>query len=600
MIIKKTSSNGVSTKKSWLWIPTLFFAEGLPYFIVLTVSVFLFKRFGISTSDIIAYTGLFYLPWVLKPFWSPLVDIVKTKRTWICYMQLLMAIGLGGIALVMMLPNFFEYSIFFFWLIAFASATHDISVDGFYILSLNKKQQAGFIGARTIFYQVALLIGQSLIILFAENLEPYVSVGAGEFKIVATPDKYISETAKLESFNYKPITGPLRIIAGKKSIEIGTDPKMAEEIASFREIIHNFNLMNNFSNDESSILSPSEMNNKKVGNVGLINLHLSKKPDKNEEYNVSVEQVDGSEKIKIIEGGTLKFNSKNWNKPALVLAQVDSSIFQRTEAVFRIQSNQVQFAWIIPFGICSGIFLLLFIFHKRILPYPYEDKSVAQKYNLSFWKNYVRIIVRFFEKKKVVAIILFLVLYLFVETQISKTSAMFLADKRIFGGLGLPGDIVKYLLTYYNIISFGAGILVGGLILNKGKLRAWLLPMAVVMNIPSLLYAYLAFAQPTDYIIIYACVLCQQLCFGFGTAGYILYMINVAEGEFKTSHYSIATGFMTLGIIISGMLSIPISKQIGYKYFYFSLILFVIPVISIIKYLPFYENTTDTNSTNIE
>ena len=155
----------------WLWIPSLYFASGLPYVVVMTVSVIMYKRLGLSNTDIALYTSWLYLPWVIKPFWSPLVDILKTKRSWIIAMQLLIGAGLGGVALTLPTDDFFRSSMAFLWLLAFSSATHDIAADGFYMLGLSKHHQTWFVGIRSTFYRLAMIAGQGLLIILAGSLE---------------------------------------------------------------------------------------------------------------------------------------------------------------------------------------------------------------------------------------------------------------------------------------------------------------------------------------------------------------------------------------------------------------------------------------------
>ena len=118
---------------TWAWIPTLYFAQGLPYVAVMTISVIMYKNLGISNTDIALYTSWLYLPWVIKPFWSPFVDLLKTKRWWIVSMQLLVGAGLAGIAFTIPMSNFFQTTLAIFWLVAFSSATHDqaaLNMDG--------------------------------------------------------------------------------------------------------------------------------------------------------------------------------------------------------------------------------------------------------------------------------------------------------------------------------------------------------------------------------------------------------------------------------------------------------------------------------------
>lgn len=145
----------------------------MPYVVVMTVSVIMYKRLGISNTDIAMYTSWLYLPWVIKPFWSPLVDILKTKRAWIVAMQLFIGAGLGGVALTIPTDDFFRNSLAFLWLLAFSSATHDIAADGFYMLGLSKHDQTWFVGIRSTFYRFAMIAGQGLLIILAGSLESF-------------------------------------------------------------------------------------------------------------------------------------------------------------------------------------------------------------------------------------------------------------------------------------------------------------------------------------------------------------------------------------------------------------------------------------------
>ena len=158
-------------RNPWAWIPTLYFAEGLPYVVVMTLSVIMYKRLGVSNADIALFTSWLYFPWVIKPVWSPFVDLIRTKRWWICAMQLLIGGGMAGVAFVLPGDFFLRLSLAFFWLMAFSSATHDIAADGFYMLGLSEERQAFFIGIRNTFYRVAMLTGQGLLVMLAGLLE---------------------------------------------------------------------------------------------------------------------------------------------------------------------------------------------------------------------------------------------------------------------------------------------------------------------------------------------------------------------------------------------------------------------------------------------
>lgn len=155
----------------WAWIPTLYFAQGLPYVAVMTISVIMYKRLDISNAELAFYTGWLNLPWVIKPLWSPFIDLIKTKRWWTTIMQLFIGAGLAGIAFTVPTEHFFQLTLAIFWLMAFSSATHDIAADGFYMLGLNSHQQALFVGIRSTFYRIATIAGQGLLIMLAGYLE---------------------------------------------------------------------------------------------------------------------------------------------------------------------------------------------------------------------------------------------------------------------------------------------------------------------------------------------------------------------------------------------------------------------------------------------
>ncbi|MBQ0085493.1 MAG: MFS transporter [Prevotella sp.] len=160
-------------KNPWSWVPSLYFIEGVPYAIVVMVAEIMYSRFGMGNAEIAFYTSLFYIPWVIKPFWSPFVDIFKTKRWWIDTMQLLIGAALGGIAFTIPGSFWLQASLCLFWLIAFSSATHDIAADGFYMHGLDDNQQSFFVGIRSTFYRLAMMFGQGALIVLAGTLEVF-------------------------------------------------------------------------------------------------------------------------------------------------------------------------------------------------------------------------------------------------------------------------------------------------------------------------------------------------------------------------------------------------------------------------------------------
>lgn len=153
------------------WIPTLYVAEGLPYVAVNTLSVIMYKNLGMSNTDIAFYTGWLYLPWVIKPFWSPFVDIIRTKRWWTVTTQFIIGAAFAAIALTLPLDSYVVLSLAVFWLIGFASATHDIAADGYYMLALDSSDQSLYVGIRSAFYRLATIIGQGGVVMAAGWME---------------------------------------------------------------------------------------------------------------------------------------------------------------------------------------------------------------------------------------------------------------------------------------------------------------------------------------------------------------------------------------------------------------------------------------------
>lgn len=168
----------VQANNPWKWVPSLYFAQAIPYVVVMSLSVIMYKDMGISNTDIAFYTSLLYLPWVIKPLWSPIVDMFGTKRRWTVLLQLAVGASLIAVGTVLHLPAFFAVSLAVMWVMAFSSATHDISADGFYMLGLRQQQQAAFVGVRSTFYRLATLFGQGPLVVLAG----YLAVSLGDVR----------------------------------------------------------------------------------------------------------------------------------------------------------------------------------------------------------------------------------------------------------------------------------------------------------------------------------------------------------------------------------------------------------------------------------
>jgi ampG protein len=171
--IAETEAKARHRQSPWSWVPSLYFAEGIPYVIVMTIAAIMYKRLGLNNEEITLYTSWLYLPWVIKPFWSPVVDLLKSKRWWIVVMQLVLGASMAGVAFTIKVPHFVQWTLVFFWLMAFSSATHDIAADGFYMLALEEHEQSMFVGVRSTFYRVATIAGQGLLVMFAGTMEVF-------------------------------------------------------------------------------------------------------------------------------------------------------------------------------------------------------------------------------------------------------------------------------------------------------------------------------------------------------------------------------------------------------------------------------------------
>ena len=375
-------------KSPWSWIPSLYFAEGLPYVAVMTISLILYKQLGLSNADITFYTSWLYLPWVIKPLWSPFIDIVKTKRWWITTMQLLIGAAFGGIAFTIPSDFWLQGTLCFFWLMAFASATHDIAADGFYMLGLDQHDQAWF-------------------------------------------------------------------------------------------------------------------------------------------------------------------------------------------------RNSIAFSWSLMFYGVAGLFIAIWLWHSYVLPHPSEDeenthvegevKTVSSNSVLRDLKSTIK---TFFQKEQVVAGILFMLFYRMPEGLLAKVSSLFLIDNAHNGGLGLSPQEYGLVQGTVGVIGLTLGGILGGMCAGKDGLKKWLWPMVCAITLPDLVYVYLAFALPSNFIIVNICVFIEQFGYGFGFTAYMLYLIYYSRGNYKTSHYALCTAFMALSMMIPGLFAGALQESVGYMSFFIIVIAF--------------------------
>ena len=419
------------TKRNpWLWIPTLYFVEGVPYFLVNNVSVLMFARLGVPNSQMALFTSLLYLPWTLKFFWSPFVDILKTKRWWIIAMQLIMSVAFLALALTMPRPDaemiasgqtpmgLFTFTLILFIFAAFASATHDIAADGFYMLAQSQSSQAAFVGVRSTFYRLANVFGNGVIVAVAGILEV------------------------------------------------------------------------------------------KTGNIPL--------------------------------------------------------------------------AWQLTIGGSAILLTLLTLYHTYAIPIPETDTPRGEKANFrSIFSEFGRTIVTFCKKPGVILAIVFMLCYRLPEAFLIKMCTPFLVASREVGGLGMQTAQVGIAYGTLGVIFLLLGGILGGLLASRIGLKKSIWIMAAFMTLPCLSFVYLAVAQPESFAVISICIAIEQFGYGFGFTAYMLYMMYFSEGEFKTSHYAFCTCFMALSMMIPGMFAGFLQESLGYKGFFWMVIVCCIATICV-------------------
>ncbi len=606
-----------SKKRSpWAWIPTLYFAQGLPYVAVMTVSVIMYKRLGISNTDIALYTSWLYLPWVIKPFWSPFIDLLKTKRWWVVAMQILVGAGLAGIAFTIPASNFFQLTLAVFWLIAFSSATHDIAADGFYMLALDSHDQAMYVGIRSTFYRIATITGQGLLIIIAGLLESSTGLKPAELQVNAGPQYASTFTlpAGDTTINATPVqSSDYMFEMNPPVVNLGTNTITVDSAAILRAYAVEHNIANGFVEAEKSkaqlekeeswwtrsVSNPlggfikrnfgEENAGKEVhkmnGNAQLVAVKLSKAPAVGEKIVLNTSMKKGDKSIFLAYGDRITFTSENWDKPAYLLVQVDPKLDHETSASFKGLSGNISFAWSVTFFILAGFFLAIALYHKFILPKPASDKPAKEVTARNIFKEFFETFASFFKKKQIWIAIAFLLLYRLPEAQLVKLISPFLLDAREVGGMGLTTGQVGLVYGTIGILGLTLGGIIGGIIAAKGGLKKWLWPMAWSISLTCATFVYLSVFQPESLFVINLCVFVEQFGYGFGFTAYMLYMIYFAAGEHKTAHYAICTAFMALGMMMPGMMAGWLQELIGYENFFWWVMICCVTTIAVTAFI---------------
>lgn len=393
-----------SKLKSLSWLSSLYFVEGLPNAIVGTLSVGYYKSMGMDNSTIALLTSSLYLPWVLKGIWAPLVDSVSRKRVWILLCASVFFFCFAGLALAQFLESWVFFTASIFWLLGFASATFDISADGFYMLALSPKEQSFFVGVRNAFYRIAVLFGQ----------------------------------------------GALMIIAGKG------------------------------------------------------------------------------------------------------------------EALF----GGIARGWSVSFGVCAIVAGAAVPIMFLTLPKPESDKSADAVDFPSVLRNMWSVFVEFFTKKHIGTILAFVLLYRFAEAQLLRVVQPFLLDGVAEGGLGMSTAQLGFVYGTVAPVALLGGGVIGGFLISKYGLAKMMLPMACAINLPNIIYVYMAFVQPQNGGLNLALISFEQFGYGLGFSSFMVFLMWASRGANKTANYAICTSLMALGIILPGYFSAFLQLYVGYLAFF--------------------------------
>lgn len=396
----------------WWWVPSLYFTQALPNSFVATLSTYAYTRLQVSKLDI-GYASWLALPWMLKPFWSPVVELFGTERRWIWTTELLAGAAFAFVAVGYTSEHFFLWTAVGYLLLAVASATHDIAADGFYMRALSRHDQTWFTGIRSVAFRGGLVFCEVFLLALVGAL-----------------------------------------------IKLGFDPARA---------------------------------------------------------------------------------------------------------------------WAVTHGLAAAGIAALASYHAVVLPITPDRERTGTRNVGDVFAQVIGTFATFFATIPLATALPFLLLYRFAEAQLVRFAGVFLLDPRAEGGLGLNEGDIAFINGVLGIGALLAGGVAGSVLAARHGLRNLLLPMAVFINLPNLVYVLLAYYQPQSLALVGLGVAVEKLGYGFGFAGYMLYMLYLAQGKHQTSFYAICTGFMTLGLILPGSLAGYPLNWLGYVGFFTWIMFATIP-----------------------
>ncbi|MDE6610988.1 MAG: MFS transporter, partial [Muribaculaceae bacterium] len=515
----------------------------------MTISVIMYKRLGISNTDIALYTGWLYLPWVIKPFWSPFVDIIRTKRWWTLTMQWLIAFALAGIAFTIPTSLFFQLTLAIFWLVGFTSATHDIAADGFYMLALTEHEQSLYVGIRSTFYRVATVAGQGLLVIVAGLIE--TNSGLEPLRIDVNADPAVEWSApNLDAIDATEpdLAGELAFYTPTPSLNVAVNaPEEVTAVidgatvtipfsryaAVMRDSIKHLNESNGFVAADSRATAGTattasaekgaftrwvaetfgekrQAYTERNNNFAIAALRLNRCPEPGEQIVLNVTHKSGDQSIKLEQTALstrFVFDRTNWDKTAYLFYEIDHKLSAATSASFEGASGNIPMAWLVVFASLSAFFFVVAAYHSWALPRPAADgQNEAGTTASGIFREFFETFKSFFRKKQVWVAIAFMLLYRLPEAQLVKLINPFLLDPIDKGGLGLTTGQVGIVYGTVGIIGLTIGGIIGGIVAAKGGLRRWLWPMAWSMSLTCLTFVYLSYADAPSLLTVNACV----------------------------------------------------------------------------------------------
>ncbi|WP_418981785.1 MFS transporter [Alistipes sp.] len=409
------------------WVPTAYFAMGLPLIMLNLVAPIMFNDFGISDTQVAFWTSLLILPWSLKPFWSPLMEMYRTKKFFVVTTQLLSGVSLALVAMALPLPDFFPYAVAIMAVIAFSGATHDIALDGVYMHELSKTQQAQYIGWQGAFYNIAKVTAMGGLVYLAGVLEEHVGV---------------------------------------------------------------------------------------------------------------------------------------------------------------------LYAWMTIMGLCGGILILLGLYHLRMLPSGGGATASADGFRETMRETW-SVFMQFFRKRYIWIYIAFIVFYRFAEGLVIKIVPLFLKAPVADQGMGLTKSEIGLYYGTFGVVAFIVGSILGGYFISWRGLRRALFPLCCIFNVPFAVYALLAWAQPSNPVLVCGAIVFEYFSYGFGFVGLTLFIMQqVAPGKHQMAHYAFGSALANLGVMLPGMISGLISDAVGYRAFFLWALLATLPAFICTWLVPFTHPDT--------